>query len=83
MQTIPKQLMGGGEANVARVVSLLRKMLGAGSGRSRQKMSKPSGPDDLPELSPNATSSDKYRAEGLRDPGIIGGVTGTGGGPVL
>ena len=31
----------------------------------------------------DVTPNGEYRQEGLSDPGIIGGVTGTGGGPLI
>lgn len=65
-------------------VEMLRRMLHAGSEPAKED-TKPKGPEGLPSTTPNQNSTvdHHYDGENLTDPGVINGVTATGGGAII
>ena len=63
---------------------MIRRMLHPGSVVAAGD-TKPKGPEGLPSVTPNqdTTVQHHYDGEGLVDPGVIDGVTGTGGGAII
>jgi len=80
--------------NVKRAANMLRLMLQQGSAVSvpprrvlpaDKVKAAPEGPKGLPATRPNDTNTmdDMYEGENLIDPGVIDGVTATGGGAII
>lgn len=72
--------MQNSNPRIKETANMIRRMLRPGGGDT-----KPKGPDGLPSTTPNQdnTVQHHYDGEGLVDPGVVNGVTGTGGGAII
>ena len=82
------------QGNIKKAAEVLRRMLREGTAvaipprrvePAKKELAAPQGPKGLPKTSENSTGTVQHHYDGefLTDPGVIDGVTGTGGGALI